>query len=1082
MHSIASVKSASGAAKYFAKDDFVSGEYYTDEKAGDVSMWGGEGAAAAGLTGAVAKEAFAKVLSGELPSGETVDVREGRRPGFDLTFSAPKSVSLMAYIAGDKRILNQGGAQTNAVQKTMAWVEKNVAAARVTQDGKTESVKTGNLVYALFQHDTSRALDPQAHIHSIVANMTQMPDGSWKALDAQKLWASNTVIGSIYHSYLRDELEKLGYQVRMDGKHGTFEIVGVPKEVLDVFSKRREQILEKAAELGIVSPQGRNQITVNTRDPKLNVADRETGLVIEWMKEAAAVGFDGKKLLEGAMEAAAKAQERENASPLERGYQAIVEAVSATRAAVADMLRPRDPLVDRGLVRLGLTEGQMNAQYAVASAIRMHNQREAAFETHRVAKTALDLGFKGVTIDTVEARIEQLTEKGKLLPGHIQVNGRTVEAVTTPEALQNEERILAMVEAGKGRATPIIAAADAPDRLQAASPFELNPGQLAAATLLVSGTDRIVAVQGVAGAGKSTMLQATAAVAREEGMRVLGLAFQNKMVTDLKDGLKPQEMSVDDMKAAGIEAQTIDSFVLENQKHVDNPNTPEAKAKRAEMKNTIIVVDETSMVSDPLMLKMLTIADALGNERLGEIGDRRQLQPIDRGKSFSVQQAAGITTARMDENIRQRTDQLRTVAALTNVGKAAQALRVLGEKVVEDKKPAEKAATMWLELPPEERAVTAIFASGKESRETINKTVQEGLIKDGTLKGDGLFLTVHQPVNMLREQLRYQQSYKPGQTLHVRGSVPEIGLSHGAAEVQKVLANGKVVVKLESTGRNVKFLPQRIDPMIENDRMQLTTLETVRVFEGDRIRWTATDKERGMHNAAMATITSIEGGRVTVELASKETVTLAANDPMLSRLDLAYALNAHMAQGVTADKAIGVMQSFESNLSNQLLTNVIVTRVRDDLIMVVDDQKRLEAQLDRNTGYKTSSLESLGRLEIDGAGRNTKDADDALSKAMAVLDEVKEPILIDPASLDMTDLPPMGASQNDYADMKGMEDGMPPIGTSDDAAQRDVSRPDKDDQLGLPPLDMDDLSSLPAMSDAVEQLRGIPEKNLSLDM
>ena len=415
-------------------------------------------------------------------------------------------------------------------------------------------------------------------------------------------------------------------------------------------------------------------------------------------------------------------------------------------------------------------------------------------------------------------------------------------------------------------------------------------------------------------------------------------------------------------------------------------------------------------------------------------------------------------------------------------GTLAQALRVLGDKVVEDKKPAEKAATMWLELPPEERAVTAIFASGKESRETINKTVQEGLIKDGTLKGDGLFLTVHQPVSMLREQLRYQQSYKPGQTLHVRGSVPEIGLSHGAAEVQKVLANGKVVVKLESTGRNVKFSPQRIDPMIDSDRMQLTTLETVRVFEGDRIRWTATDKERGMHNAAMATITSIEGGRVTVELASKETVTLAANDPMLSRLDLAYALNAHMAQGVTADKAIGVMQSFESNLSNQLLTNVIVTRVRDDLIMVVDDQKRLEAQLDRNTGYKTSSLESLGRLEIDGAGRNTKDADDALSKAMAVLDEIKEPILIDPASLDMTDLPPVGASQNDYADMKGMEDGMPPIGTSDDAAHRDAGRPDKDDQLGLPPLDMDDLSSLPAMSDAVEQLRGIPEKNLSLDM
>lgn len=150
MHSIATVKSASGAAKYFTNDDFVSGEYYTDEKALDVSMWGGEGATAAGLSGAVSQETFAKVLGGELPSGErVVDQKASRRPGYDLTFSAPKSVSVMAYIAGDKRILGPDGAQTKAVQQTMAWIEKNLAETRITKDGKTETVKTGNLVLSL---------------------------------------------------------------------------------------------------------------------------------------------------------------------------------------------------------------------------------------------------------------------------------------------------------------------------------------------------------------------------------------------------------------------------------------------------------------------------------------------------------------------------------------------------------------------------------------------------------------------------------------------------------------------------------------------------------------------------------------------------------------------------------------------------------------------------------------------------------------------------------------------------------------------------------------------------------------------
>ncbi len=408
---------------------------------------------------------------------------------------------------------------------------------------------------------------------------------------------------------------------------------------------------------------------------------------------------------------------------------------------------------------------------------------------------------------------------------------------------------------------------------------------------------------------------------------------------------------------------------------------------------------------------------------------------------------------------------------------------MLGDKVIEDSNPAEKAADLWLALPAEERAITAIFASGKEARETINKAVQERLLKEGTLKGDGLFVTVHKPLGLTNEELRYAQFYKPGQTLHVTGSVRELNLRHGAAEVKRVFANGKVEIRTERDGQRITFKPQRIDPLNENNRIALTTLETVKIHEGDRIRWTATDKERGIDNAAIATITAIEGGRVTVELASKETLTLEKGDPMLSRLDLAYSLNAHMAQGVTSEKAIGVMQSFESNLSNQLLTNVVVTRVRDDLIMVVDNQEKLERQLDRNPGNKTSSMESLGLLDIDGSASKTKDADEALSKAMESLDRAdNEPILIDPASLDMTDLPQMGESTTDYSDVWNLDGAMPSLEHTDDADRRDLRGDRKDDGIGLPPPEHDDLSALPAMPGHVEQIRGLPEKNLSLDM
>ena len=539
-------------------------------------------------------------------------------------------------------------------------------------------------------------------------------------------------------------------------------------------------------------------------------------------------------------------------------------------------------------------------------------------------------------------------------------------------------------------------------------------------------------------------------------------------------------MSVDQMQDSGVNAETIAHFIWHNEKHVANPNTPDAQARRDELKDTIIVVDETSMVSNRDMLRMLTIAEALGIEKIALIGDRQQLLPIDAGKAFAMMQADKIGMARMDDNLRQQTDQLRTVAALANIGKAGQAMKVLGDKVIEHQDPSAHASDLWLALSPDERANTAIFASGRETRAAINRAVQKGLKDEGMLKGDGLYIAVIQNVNIEREDLRYAKTYEKGQRLEIKGSVRELKLERGVAEVRRTFANGKV--EIVKNGKSIKFSPQKIDPMIK-DRMSLATIETIQIHEGDRIRWTDNDKERGIYNASLATIAGIENGKVTVELANKDQVTLEKNDPMMQRMDLAYALNMHMAQGITVNKAITVMQSFERNLSNQRLFNVGVTRIRLDLTMVVDNQQKLEMQLDKNPGDKTSSLESLGRLDIDGAAVQTKAADDALTKAMESLDETSsEGILIDPASLDITDLPPMGASTTDYSDIKNLDGEMPSLRDGQGTDRHDVQADRKDDELGLPPLDMDDLSALPAMLGSGEQIRGLPEKNLSLDM
>ena len=737
MLSVASVKSASGAAEYFAKDDKHPADYYVGDggsgpgggsgeggagKGGDTGRdgasntertgWEGKGAELLGLSGEVTKDAFEKILNGELPNGDKIGQVQNRQSGIDLTFSMPKSASILALVSGDERILN---AHWSAVKETMSWVEGKFAEGRTYERTKSgEPVKTGNLVYAMFAHDTSRALDPQAHIHVVIANLTRMANGAWQALHNGQLWKNNSVIGAAYHAAFREKLAELGYQTRITGKHGQFEINGVTKEAIDEFSKRRAEILARSEKLGLTSTESLRSITKNSRDPKLNVDDRDK-LAADWRERAEAIGFDGKQVI---AEAKARAAER-TADHLPTNAQRIRETVSNIVTAIGEVFRPQDPLVSQGLERLKLSPDELRAQAAVASAIRILEQREAAFPVSQITKTALDLGLKGVTAEKADARVDQLLEGGKLIPGQSTRIDGALTHVTTPQALATESLILAQIDKGRRAATPVVAPDAAVERINAVSgDKQLNTGQMAAAVLGLSSSDRIVAVQGVAGAGKSTMIAALARVAEQEGHKVLGLAFQNKMVGDLRDG-------------AGIEAQTVSSFVNAYAKAALAGQGERYDVARAALKGTVLVLDEASMVGSEPMKHLVGIANALGVEKLIMIGDRQQLSSIDAGKAFAMAQADGIAMVRMDENLRQRTDQLRTIAALANRGEVRGAMEVLGDKLKASPDHIKSAADQWLGLPKDERDRTKVFASGRDARAELNQRIQDGLREIG---------------------------------------------------------------------------------------------------------------------------------------------------------------------------------------------------------------------------------------------------------------------------------------------------------------------------------------------------------------
>ncbi|MVF24626.1 conjugative relaxase [Methylocaldum sp. BRCS4] len=361
MLSIANVSAGGQAASYYEEKD----DYYTrDSEHAALSYWSGAGAAALNLHGEVSHEQFQAVLKGELPNGSKIAAREGqRRGGSDLTFSAPKSVSLQALVSGDTRVID---AHARAVRRTLEYAE-TMAKAR---NGET----TGNLIIASFTHALSRNVDPQLHTHNIVINATQRSDGAWRATQNKWLYELKMQLGAMYRSELARELQSLGYEIRRTHGDGRFELAGYADAQLKAFSTRSADIERALAERGLnranASAELKKTATKATRVKKKDV-DRGV-LRAVWREKARSLGV--------AIDARPRVVNR---APVEAPAREAVEfAIQhlAEREAVFDIHALRRHSLERAVGQATL--GEVNAAIAEAVSNRRLFQRDHEFTTH----------------------------------------------------------------------------------------------------------------------------------------------------------------------------------------------------------------------------------------------------------------------------------------------------------------------------------------------------------------------------------------------------------------------------------------------------------------------------------------------------------------------------------------------------------------------------------------------------------------------------------------------------------------------------------------------------------------------------
>jgi conjugative relaxase-like TrwC/TraI family protein len=303
MISVGKLGSASDAASYYAKDN-----YYTADQHEGASTWAGQGADELGLTGPVDAGQFARVLAGELPNGVVLDARRGEhRPGWDMTMSASKSVSLLALVGGDKRLVE---AVTQASRTTLAWVERNLAEGRVSNGKGQEVTRTGNLVAATFLHDVNRCNEPQLHVHAVIANATKTADGKWRALRSDELYDRQRTIGAVFNAALRAQVEQLGYATvpARNPTCGAFEIAGVPRSAIEAFSTRSAEVDAYLKARGLEGTPRERELAVlatrNAKDPELAPEQRAQA----WKERAAGLGLNLPALVEGAIVRSARAE------------------------------------------------------------------------------------------------------------------------------------------------------------------------------------------------------------------------------------------------------------------------------------------------------------------------------------------------------------------------------------------------------------------------------------------------------------------------------------------------------------------------------------------------------------------------------------------------------------------------------------------------------------------------------------------------------------------------------------------------------------------------------------------------------
>lgn len=912
MISLHGIASASAAFSYFSEKD----DYYRADASS--AEWHGQGAAAAGLTGDVDSRDFRAVLEGRVGEAQ-VGHADTHAPGWDVTFSAPKSVSIAALVNRDDRLV---ATHDRATRAALDHIEREVLATRQRgYGGQYEYRLTDSMVAAVFRHASSRNHDPQLHSHAVVANATRDPvTKEWVSVYSHDLYRAQVEAGAVYTNELARGAREAGYTIDWTvnaAGNPTFELREVSQNVRDAFSSRsaekETQLRAKGFDPDTASSKAKEAAVLDTRSPKEHVPATE--LHARWRNQARDIGYDAVS------------------KPTTH------EATREMRAA------PADEAIRTGIAHL--------------------SERDARF-TERALLHEARIAAQGRADDAdLKAALHAVWSRGELIhrdtwqrgPGNQRVQGA---GLTTRQGIEIERSMLRHAEHvdQRGRTGPRIGEhANAQhsvrtidqrvEQREKATSRAFTAEQWQAVHGILRSDSGLHVIQGYAGTAKTTTVLATIAdAARDGGWDVRAMAPTVSAAQSLGE-------------AIGTKSETVTAVL-------NGPPKADA-AQRAQA----WIVDEAGMVSAKDMNALLSAAEKQ-HAHVMLVGDERQIGSVAAGAAFAqIKEQFPKNTYQLTEIKRQTSTQLKAAVydAIRGDMKAA-----IGKVQVAEQHDRDAAISQIADRYQEHVHAgrsTLVVTLSRDDRCDANAAIQSRRADAGEVRNVQAVRVLDSKQWTLAQQADAAR-YQPGDAIRA-GRNFKNGPQRGEVWTVTESRDGRVTVQSERG--EWSFDPKRVNAF------QVHTTREQAIGEGDRIVAKANLFARDadgtqvkLRTGELLNVTRIDQGRIDVARASGQRVTLDGRHGL--SIGLGYAQTANQAQGKTSDAVIGYMRSSQTNLADQAHAYVTLSRAKEHADIITDNKQRLADTLERNPGVKeTAKLrgdETHTPRTVAGVIRNTE--------------------------------------------------------------------------------------------------------------